>query len=134
MPFHSYNHGVVTSGKGVAYEAFAVPIGGSGAPGTVSQSSSNLIASVAHPATGRYVFTLNLPYPPRLVVCIPHIATASPVGAVALQAVYLRDSYNPATGVFEIQTTDLETPALTDPASGDDLMVVMVFDRYTKVT
>lgn len=132
MALHSYNHGIVTSGKGVVREAFAVPIGGAGAPGTVSQSSANLVASVAHPATGRYVVTLNKPWPPRLVVCIPHLATASPVGAVALLAVYLRDSYNPAAGTLEIQVTDLETPALTDPASGDDLFVDLVFDRYTR--
>lgn len=127
---HSYNHGLVTSAKGMAIEHFAFAVGATGAVGTILQHSSNVVASVTRTGAGAYTVQLNKPYPPRLVDCVVNVHVAGPT--VPLHAFYVRDSYNASTGSFSIGMGDADTPAATDPANGDDVGVTMYFDRYTR--
>lgn len=134
---HSYNHGLVTSSKGLAIEFMKVT-GLSVAPGaaaavTVNDGKSNLINSGIHSATGVYDFVLKLPYPPSLIACIPTISNANGTTDLVFPA-YKSASYNPATGAFTIflmNDDDVTAPVLVAGNATDELHVILVFRRYT---
>jgi hypothetical protein len=131
MPTHSYNHGIVTSAKGVALENFNVAIGAAGAVGAILQSSSNLVASVVRTSIGLYTVQLNTPYPPRLSACHVSFAQAVP-GADTVIGYLTQGSYNATTGQFTISVSDLEIPAADDPPNPSTMFVTLIFDRYTR--
>jgi hypothetical protein len=142
MPFHSYNHGLVTSTKGLAIEAAKITTldvaAGSGSTHyctIAEQGNSNLIASVEHTSTGVYTVTLNKPYPPALVLCIPAISSTSATTDL-IHARYTDASYNSTTGTFTIQLiNDDDSGAGVEVAGGsaNELHLLMMFRRYTSV-
>lgn len=130
---HSYNHSLVTSGKGVVLEAVRVTFGASGAVTYVDTAKSNLFASVVKTATGRYTFTMNKPYAPKLVALVPAgaLSCVNAAGAV-LFARYVEGSYSPTAGTFEVDVSGpAATPAAIDPTSGTAMDLVLVFRRYS---
>ena len=137
MPYHSYNHGLVTSAKGVAIE-FVKVTGLDVAPAadadcTVEDGNSNLILSCIHGATGVYTFTLNKPYPPRLLACIPTISSTSAVTDL-IHARYNNGSYSASAGTFEVHLINDDDAGVGVAVAGgadDELMLVLVFERYT---
>lgn len=130
---HSYNHGLVTSGKGLAIEAVRVTFGASGAVTYVDTAKSNLFASVVKTNTGRYTFTLNKPYAPKLVSVVPAGALSCVNAAGAVQfARYVEGSYSATAGTFEVDVSGpASAPAAVDPTSGTAMDLVLVFQRYT---
>jgi hypothetical protein len=139
MAYHSYNHGLVTSSKGVAIE-FVKITGLDVAPAadaecTVADGNSNLISSCIHGATGVYTITLNKPYPPRLLACIPSISSTSAVTDL-VHARYNNGSYSASAGTLEIHlVNDDDAGAGVAVAGGanDELMLVLAFERYTNI-
>ena len=136
MGLHSYNHGLVTSSKGMAIEFVKVTdldeTPGAAVACTVDDGNSNLVLSVIHSATGTFDVTLNKPYPPSLLICIPEVSSAA--GVTDLSASYKSGSYVAATGTFTVyvQNDDGDgTPALADGAATDELHMILVFGRYT---
>lgn len=137
MPYHSYNHGLVTSSKGMAIE-FVKVTGLDVAPGasaacTVDDANSNLVLSVIHSATGVYDFTLNKPYPPSLLAVIPAISSTSATTDL-IHPRYDNESYSASAGTFSIHLiNDDDAGAGVAVAGGadDELMVILVFGRYT---
>lgn len=131
---HSYNHGAVTSNKGMAIESIAVDFGASGAPTLVDKGGAGLIASVAKTSTGLYTFTMNAPFPPDRLIVSPTLDCVSGTGALQT-ARYVHGSYSASAGTFQIAITqDEDTPAVADPTSGTTLDVVMFFGRYASIS
>lgn len=137
MPNHSYNHGLVTSSKGLAIEFVNITdldvTPAADAECTVDDGHSNLISSVIHSATGVLDVTLNKPYPPVLVAVIPSISSTSPTTDL-IHARYDNGSYNPDTGTLKLHLiNDDDSGAGVAVAGGanDELMVILVFQRYT---
>lgn len=130
---HAYNNGLHTTSKGITYDAVRVT-GLTVATGqlcTIAEDAkSGLIASVTHTATGVYTFQLSIPYPPKYVGIRAQLSCAAANSAI-LSARYQDASYNATTGQFIINVTNA-TPAAADPASTNELMVEMAFNRYTR--
>lgn len=108
MSLHGYNHGLVTSTKGMAIEA-AVVTGlditpAADAECTVDDFKSNLVQSVIHSATGVLDVQLNQPYPAALT-CVPSIS-ASAATQDLIHPRYVDDSYDPDAGTFQVVLTD----------------------------
>lgn len=138
MGLHSYNHGLVTSSKGMAIE-FVKVTGMNVAPAadancTVDDGNSNLILSCIHTATGVYTFTLNKPYPPSLLCVIPSFSNPDGVTDIRIPA-YDTASYSASAGTFVINLMnddDAGTPVLAAAANAADHMsLILVFGRYT---
>lgn len=139
MAYHSYNHGLVTSSKGMAIE-FVKVTGLDVAPGaaaecTVDDGNSNLVESVIHSATGVYDFQLNLPYPPSVVAVIPAISSTSAVTDL-IHPRYDNGSYNATTGTFSVHLVnddDVGPGVAVAGGANDELMLILVFGRYTNI-
>lgn len=137
MPYHSYNHGLVTSAKGLAIE-FVKLTGLDISPAadaelTVDDGNSNLIASAITAATGVITVTLNKPYPPALLAVIPSLSQTSATTDLT-HARYDNAGYDPDTGVFTIYlVNDDDSGAGVAVAGGadDELCMILVFHRYT---
>jgi hypothetical protein len=136
MATHSYNHGLVTSSKGMAIEFVKVTgldvAAAADAECTVNDGYSNLINSCVHGATGVYTFTLNKPYPPRLLMCVPTVSSTSATTDL-IHARYNNGSYSSTAGTFEVHlVNDDDSGAGVAVAGGanDELMLVLVFERY----
>jgi hypothetical protein len=139
MGQHSYNNGLHTSSKGITVDA--VRVGGldvsaaSDAFCTIEEDcKSGLVASVIHSATGVYDFQLSKPYPPKLVVCLPGIDSASGTTDL-LHARYTQDSYDPDAGTFTITVSDDDdsgAPLLAAGEATDNLHVFLMFNRYSR--
>ena len=139
MSYHSYNHGLVTSSKGMAIEFVSVSnldiSPAADAECDVDDGNSNLIQSVIHSATGIYDFQLNLPYPPSLVAFAPSISQTS----ATTDLIHPRldnVGYNASTGVFTVfLVNDDDSGAGVAVAGGADdvLSLVLVFGRYTNI-
>ena len=136
MGLHSYNHGLVTSSKGMAIEFVKVTTldetPGAAVEATVEDGNSNLILKVIHSATGTFDFYLNKPYPPSLLLCSPVMSTAA--GTTDQFSTYKSGSYSATTGIFTVFLSDDDgdgTPALADGAATDEMHVTLVFSRYT---
>lgn len=129
---HSYNHGMVTSGKGMAFEAVRI-VGMDTSPCTVDeQASSGLVDSVTI-SSGLVTVQLAGPYPPRLVACIPAYSTASTTTDI-ITASYVTDSYDADAGTLQIALSnddDSGAPIAASPGATDELHLLMVFCRYT---
>lgn len=140
--YHSYNHGLVTSTKGLAIEAAKITAldvaAGTGSTHyctVAEQGNSNLIAHVEHTSTGIYTVQLNLPYPPALVICIPSISSTSATTDL-IHARYTDGSYSATAGTFEIELiNDDDSGAGVAVAGGsaNELHLLMMFRRYTNV-
>jgi hypothetical protein len=128
---HAYNYGLTTSGKAVALERVKINVGAAGAVSSFDQAGAGLVASISHPATGRYVIQLAPPFPPRLVACNPRMSAALLTSAI-LNARYKNASYSATTGQLEIMVSNA-TPAAADPASGDEIHVDMEFCRLNSI-
>lgn len=139
MTTHSYNHGLVTSSKGFAIEFVKVTnldiTPAADAECDVEDGHSNLIDTVITAATGIYSFTLNKPYPPELLLCIPMVSSTSATTDL-IHARYNNGSYDATAGTFEIHLiNDDDSGAGVAVAGGadDELMVMLVFGRYTNI-
>lgn len=132
MGLHSYNHGVVTSMKGPAIEAFRIT-GMHTSPCTVAdQCKANLVASVTI-ATGVVTVQLNQPYPPALVACFTQYGSASATEDI-ITARPREAGYTASTGVLLIDLSnddDVADPVAASPAAADELHVMAIFRRYT---
>lgn len=135
MSLHSYNHGLVTSTKGMAIEA-AVVTGLDVAPGaeaecTVDDFKSNLVESVIHSATGVLDVQLRQPYPASLT-CVPSISASGATQDLIFPR-YVDDSYDPTTGAFQVVlTNDDDSGAGVAVAGGatNELTLLMFCQRY----
>lgn len=136
---HSYNHGLVTSSKGLAIE-FVKVTGLNVSPGasatcTVDDGDSGLVFKVVHSATGVYDFTLVKPYPPKLLACIPTISSTSATTDL-IHPRYDNGSYSASAGTFSVHlVNDDDSGAGVAVAGGanDELMLVLVFNRYSNL-
>lgn len=139
MGYHSYNHGLVTSSKGMAIE-FVKVTGLDISPAAdaecdVDDGNSNLIESVIHSATGIYDFQLNLPYPPTMVACIPSISSTSATTDLVHPRID-NAGYDASAGTFTVHLiNDDDSGAGVAVAGGadDELMLILVFGRYTNI-
>lgn len=131
---HSYNHGMVTSSKGMAIE-FAKITGLNSATQTVDDGRSGLLLSCAKGSTGVYTFTLNKPYPYDLLVCVPSISSTSATTDL-IHARYKDASYSNSAGTFEvhlINDDDSGAGVAVDGLAANELHLVMVFRRYKSI-
>ena len=130
---HSYNNGLHTSSKGFTVDCVRVTglTVANGQLCTIAEDcKSGLIASVTHTAAGVYTFQLSLPFPPKYVLVKPSLSRAGAASAI-LTPTYRDASYNATTGQFIIDISNA-TPAAADPASTNELMVELHFNRYTR--
>src|SRR5689334_20873532 len=97
---HSYNHGLVTSSKGLAIE-FVKITGLNGSTQTVDDGKSGLVLSCAKGSTGIYTVTLKKPYPPKILACIPSITSVSATTDL-IHPRYKDASYSATAGTFEV--------------------------------
>lgn len=128
---HSYNHGLVTSSKGLAIE-FVKVTGLNTSPNTVDDGDSGLILSCTKGATGIYTFTLNKPYPPKMLAVFPSITSTSATTDL-IHARYKDASYSSTAGTFEIHLInddDSGAGVAVDGGSANELHVILVFNRY----
>jgi hypothetical protein len=138
MSFHSYNHGMVSSAKGVAVE-FAVVTGLDVSPAadaecTVNDLKSNFVDTVIHSATGVYDVQINKPYPAELY-CVAQLSAAA-VAHDLLHARYVDDSYDPDAGTFQVVITNDDDNGAGVAAAGlstNQLMLFMYCQRYTNI-
>lgn len=127
---HSYNHGLVTSSRGVAIEMVSVSFAAAGAPTLVDGGKAGLIASVAKTSDGLYTFTLAKPYPRSKVAILASLSCVDKAGAIR-DARYVEGSYNATAGTFQVAITgDEDSPAGVDPTASTSLDLVMFFQRY----
>src|SRR5574338_158837 len=134
MAYHSYNHGLVTSSKGMAIE-FVKITGLNGATQTVDDGNSNLVLSCTKGATGVYTVTLNKPYPPSLLACMPAISSTSPTTDL-IPPRYKDASYDPDAGTFEvhlINDDDAAAGVAVDGGAANELHLMLVFGRYNHI-
>lgn len=129
---HSYNHGLVTSNKGMTLDAIRVTglNVANGSLCTIAEDcQSGLISSVTHTAAGVYTFQLSAPFPPKYVRIAPVLSAAN-AAAAPLNARYRSASYNATTGQFIVDISN--AGVATDGGASDELMVDMEFRRYTR--
>lgn len=138
MSLHSYNHGLVTSTKGMAIEVAVVTnldiSPAADAECDVDDFKSNLVQSVIHSATGVLDVQLNQPYPASLT-CFPSIS-ASGATQDLIHARYVDGSYNPSAGTFQVVlTNDDDSGAGVAVAGGaaNELTLLMFCQRYTNL-
>lgn len=134
---HSYNHGLVTSSKGLAIEFVKVTgldvAAAADAECTVDDGKAGLVTSVIHSATGVYDFQLSQPYPPFLLMCVPAISNADGTTDLRFPA-YDSGTYDASDGTFTIRLMnddDSGAPVLAAGGATDELHVLLVFKRYT---
>lgn len=132
---HIFGYGMNTASKGITFDAVRVT-GLNVANGqlcTIAEDAkAGFVASVTHTSTGVYTFQLTTPFPPKYVRIAPHISATAGTSSL-LTARYQSGSYNATTGQFVINVSSTPaTPALADGGASDELMVEMVFNRYTR--
>lgn len=131
---HSYNHGLVTSSKGLAIEFIKIT-GLNVAVGqlcTVDDGDSGLVLKCTHTATGVYTLTFTKPYPPKILAVIPSISSTSPTTDL-IHARWTDGNYSSTAGTLELELInddDAGTPVATDGLAANWLNVVLVFNRY----
>lgn len=132
---HSYNHGMVTSMKGPAIEAFRVSAMNT-SPCTIEEQCAAGVVSAVTISSGLVTVQLVAPYPPKLVICIPDYTGTSTTTDI-ISARYVENSYNATTGQFKIALSnddDSGAPIAASPAAADELHVLCVFRRYNNLT
>jgi hypothetical protein len=137
MAYHSYNHGLVTSTKGMAIEVAVVTdldvAPAADAECTVDDYNSNLIQSVIHSATGVYDVQLNKPYPPALTV-MPSLSVLGTT--VDLQSVGYMGDYDADAGTFSVVISnddDVDAPVAQDGYADTELTLLIFAKRYTNI-
>jgi hypothetical protein len=129
---HSYNYGMVTSSKGVTYEAVRVT-GLNASPCVIEEDcKAGLISGVTTTVAGEYIFQMTAPYPPKLVVCFPQLSADATTEDI-LVARYKHNSYDSTTGRFTVLISnddDAGAPVAGTPAAANELHVLMSFNRY----
>lgn len=131
---HSYNHGLVTSSKGLAIEFLKIT-GLNVAVGqncTVDDGDSGLVLRCVHTATGVYTLTFTKPYPPKILAVIPSISSTSATTDL-IHARWTDGNYNSTAGTMElhlINDDDVTTGVAVDGAAANWLNVVLIFNRY----
>jgi hypothetical protein len=131
---HSYNHGLVTSSKGLAIE-FVKITGLNGATQTVDDGDSGLVSGCAKGATGVYTVTLRTPRPPKLLACIPSVSSTSPTTDL-IHARYKDASYSASAGTFEVHLVnddDSGAGVAVDGGAANELHLVLIFNRYNNL-
>lgn len=130
---HSYNNGLHTSSKGITFDAVRIT-GLNTTPCTIAEDcKAGLVASVTKAVTGTVVLQLSKPYPPKLVICQPTVTNVNGTTA-SIQAEYKQAGYDATNGTLTIflQNDDaVGVPVLIDGAAGQELHVLMAFNRYT---
>jgi hypothetical protein len=131
---HSYNHGLVTSSKGLAIEFIKITGLNVAVSGlcTVDDGDSGLVLKCVHTATGVYTLTFTKPYPPKVLAVIPSISSTSPTTDL-IHARWTDGNYSSSAGTLELELInddDAGTPVATDGLAANWLNVVLVFNRY----
>lgn len=127
---HTYNHGMVTSQKGNAYEVIRCTFSG-GAATLVDNGKSGICSTtISHPATGRYVFQLVAPWPPKVIGDPTAELSCISVTGALLTPRYVAGSFSATTGQFEIAICNTSATA-TDPTDGTALTITLNMQRYT---
>lgn len=130
---HIFGYGMNTASKGITVDGVRVT-GLTVATGqlcTIAEDAkAGLVASVTHTATGVYTVQLTTPFPPKVVGIRVQLSCAAANSAILI-ARYQDASYNATTGQFIINVTNA-TPAAADPAATNELMIEMLFNRYTR--
>lgn len=98
-----------------------VSIGASGAPTLVSGTGMGIL-SVARVSAGLYDITLDRAFNGLMMVNVMPIAPSG-VSAAPIINVVSEQVSNSSVPKLRIQTNDADTPAATDPASGESLMI-----------
>lgn len=130
---HSYNNGLHTTSKGITVDAVRIESLDSATPVIAEDCKSGLVASVSRAVAGVYVLQLSKPYPPKNVIVIPSVSQANGTTDI-LHAQVDEDGYDATNGTVTIYTMnddDSGAPALLSGASGQELHVLMMFNRYT---
>jgi hypothetical protein len=128
---HSYNHGMVTSMKGPAFEAFRVSAMDA-SPCTIEEQCASGVVSAVTIASGLVTVQLVAPYPPKLVICQPTYTGTSTTTDI-ITARYVENSYDATAGTLQIALSnddDSGAPAAASPAADDELHVFCIFRRY----
>lgn len=131
---HSYNHGLVTSSKGLAIE-FVKITGLNVAVGqncTVDDGDSGLVQKCVHTATGIYTLTLTKPYPPKVLAVMPSISSTSATTDL-IHPRWTDSNYSSTAGTLEvhlINDDDVTAGVAVDGAAANVLNLVLVFNRY----
>lgn len=138
MSLHSYNHGLVTSTKGVALQAAVVTnldiSPAADAACDVNDFKSNFVQSVIHSATGVLDVQLNQPYPASLT-CMPSISAAAAAHDL-IHPRYVDGSYDASLGTFQVVlTNDDDSGAGVAVAGGaaNELTLFMICQRYSNL-
>src|SRR5262245_51368288 len=130
-PVHSYNHGIVTSAKGLALESVTIT-GMDSASCTVDEEfNSNLVDSVSI-ASGVVTIQLNMPYPPRCTAIVGYSSAAATTDIITPRV--KTDGYNATTGQLVVNLSnddDSGAPAAASPGAADELTVFLMCGRYT---
>ena len=131
---HSYNHGLVTSSKGLAIEFVKVTAltVANGSNCTVDDGDSGLIQKCVHTATGIYTFTLNKPYPPKMQWVFVNI-TGTSATTDLIHPRYIEGSYNSTAGTFIVHLTDdddVTAGVAVNGSATNELHLILVFNRY----
>jgi hypothetical protein len=131
MPTHSYNHGIVTSAKGLALESVTIT-GMDASPCTVDeQFNSNLVDEVTI-STGVVSIQLNAPYPPRCKAIAGYTSALATTDIITPRV--KSDGYDADTGILTVYLSnddDSGAPVAASPAAADELTVFLMCGRYT---
>lgn len=100
-----------------------VTFAASGVPTLVtSDYASRGVVSITQNGTGDYSFVLESP---ALQVLAINPTFASSTGIPAAPVVGIKGSYNTTTKTLNVITSDVETPAATNPGSGETLYLTI---------
>lgn len=106
-----------------------VSFGASGAPTLSTAAGEALgVTTVTRASAGLYSFTFAGPFQKILAADVIYEVTATGIGAAPGLGIR---SFTPSTGILLLTTFDLESPAATDPASGDVGYFHFVFKNTT---
>jgi hypothetical protein len=130
MGLHSYNHGLVTSGKGVALESFRITAMNTSPCTVEEQFDANLVASVTI-STGVVTVQFNKPYPPKCTATAGYSSASATDDIVTARV--RKAGYSATAGTLIIDLSnddDAGDPAAASPAADDELTVHCAFTRY----
>jgi hypothetical protein len=119
MASRTYNNAQLALEDQVVHLYAKLTIGSSGA---VTLTRGKGITGVALTATGKYTFTLDDYFHRLLAVNVCTVRAT----AAGLQGQLDVDSVSMTAKTFEIGIVDFDTPALTEPTSGDIFLVEIV--------
>lgn len=128
---HSYNHGLVTSAKGAAFEQIRlVATDGAGALAIAQDCGAGLVSTITRNGQGDYTLQLSKPYPPKLITANATVSCATKTTATT-QARMKTAGYDATLGQLTFFFSDAAGTAAADPASGQEIHLNIEFRRYT---